>query len=56
MAFEAWEIIVVVIIILLLKPSIVRNAAGSLGKVFGEYKKGKSGIFKAHLPALITRF
>lgn len=43
MALEAWEIIViVVIIILLLKPSIVTNAARSLGKMFAEYKKGKT--------------
>ena len=43
MALEAWEIIVIaVIIILLLKPSIVTTAARSLGKIFGEYKKGKS--------------
>ncbi len=43
MALEAWEVIVVaIIIILLLKPSIVSNVARSLGKIFGEYKKGKS--------------
>lgn len=43
MALEAWEVIVIVIIILLLlKPSIIINAARSLGKMFGEHKKGKS--------------
>ncbi len=43
MALEEWEIIaIVIIILLLLKPSLVINAARSLGKMFGEYKKGKS--------------
>lgn len=43
MALEAWEIIVIVLIILLLlKPSVIVNAARSIGKMVGEYKKGKS--------------
>ncbi len=43
MALEAWEVVVIaVIIILLLKPSIVRSFARSLGRIFGEYRKGKS--------------
>ena len=45
MAVEAWEVIVIaVIIILLLKPSIISNVARSLGRMFGEFKKGKSEI------------
>jgi Sec-independent protein translocase protein TatA len=45
LALEAWEILaIVILIIFLLKPSLVSNAARSLGRILGEYKKGKSQI------------
>jgi Sec-independent protein translocase protein TatA len=44
LALEAWEVVViVVIIIILIKPSIVKDIARSLGKLRREYNKGKSG-------------